>query len=63
MNIGSGIGPVVGSILYNFVGYLYMFLILGLTILIFAPLLKLSIPANIDNEDEMAMLNSHQNSS
>ena len=63
MNIGSGIGPVIGSILYNLVGYLYMFLILGLAILVFVPLLKLSVPANIDNEDETTMLNSHQNSS
>ena len=48
---GSAIGPVVGIILYSFVGYFYMFLIIGLSFLIFFPLLKATIPVGIDESD------------
>ena len=51
LNIGNSIGPVVGSILYSFVGYFYMFMIVGCLFLIIFPFLKFTMPPGIDENE------------
>ena len=55
LNIGSAIGPAVGSMLYGLVGFQYMFMIIGSLFLIFIPLLKLTMPEGIDDNDEATL--------
>ena len=62
LTIGGGIGPVLGSILYYFFGYFYTFLIVGLSVLVFTPLIYLFKPSNIDDEDELIGLTQNQHS-
>ena len=50
--MGSITGPLLGSLLYSFFGFLNMFLIFGLVHMIFIPLFKCELPANIDDNDE-----------
>ena len=56
-NIGSDLGPVVGSILYSFFGYFTMFLIIGLCFFLFTLMIKLTMPSNIDDTDCEVKLN------
>ena len=62
---GSAIGPVVGLILYSFFGYFYMFLIVGLSFLIFFPLMKATLPDGINESDDSAsnLINNPNNGS
>ena len=58
---GSIGGPILGSILYSFFGFLNMFLLVGFLHLIFIPLLKYKMPAHIDqNDDSILNLTEHQ---
>ena len=52
ISVGNSIGPLVGSILYSLVGYLFMFLIIGSLFLIFLPLIKLTMPAELNEEND-----------
>ena len=65
LNIGTAIGPVIGSVLYNFVGYFYMFIIFGLSFVIYIPILLLLMPSdlNSDQEDSKSMLGNTQSRS
>ena len=56
-NIGSGLGPVVGSILYFFFGYFTMFLLIGLGFFLFTLMIKLTMPPDIDDTDCEIQLN------
>ena len=51
LGVGNSIGPVVGSTLYSFVGYLYMFVIVGGLFLILLLLIKLTMITQINEED------------
>lgn len=48
--IGIGIGPVIGSVLYKYFGFIHLFLIYGLTHIIYIPLMILVSPDNIDSD-------------
>ena len=50
--VGIGLGPVLGSILYELVGFIYMFMIFGLYHLIYIPLAACAMPKDIDSEVE-----------
>ena len=63
MNFGSGIGPVIGSILYIFFGYFYMFIIMGLSFFIYLPLMIIFHPPNIDEDNEETTSLNNQGSS
>ena len=65
LNFGNSIGPAVGSILYSLVGYLYMFIIIGSLFVLFIPLLKITMPFGIDDDDENTsdLIQDHQESS
>ena len=52
VSIGDSLGPVVGSILYKFFGFIYMFMILGGFHFIYIPLMALVMPKDIDSENE-----------
>ena len=56
ITIGDGLGPIIGSVLYQLVGFVYMFLIIGILILIFFPLMMLTMPHNIDSNKETEIL-------
>ena len=57
MYIGSGTGPILGSILYNLFGYFYTFIIMGLSFIIILPFLWWFQPPNIDEDgDEVSSL-------
>ena len=57
-NFGSAIGPVIGSVLYKIFGYFYMFVIFGISFMIFIPLMMIFEPANInDDQDDEEPLN------
>ena len=57
MNIGTGIGPVLGALLYELLGFRYIFMILGWYHLIYVPLMILFIPSDIDSDqDDMKSL-------
>ena len=49
---GNAIGPVIGSFIYSYLGFLYMFLILGSVFLLYIPLMKFLLPNGIDEDDE-----------
>ena len=53
---GNIISPFVGSVLYSFFGFLYMFLIIGLIHLLFIPLIKLTK----HNEVEISNVNDYK---
>ena len=57
ITIGIGLGPAIGSILYNFFGYFYMFLIASLFVFIYIPLIMIFKPSDIDKNDETTSLN------
>ena len=64
LNFGNSIGPIVGSILYSLVGYLYMFMIIGSLFVLFIPLLKITMPSGVDdNQDTSDLIQNHQESS
>ena len=50
--IGIGIGPVVGSFLYKYFGFINLFLIYGLSHVIYIPLMMLTSPDNIDSDNK-----------
>ena len=50
LSVGTSIGPFVGTILYNLVGYLFMFMIIGLLYLLLFPFIKLTMPAEFNQE-------------
>ena len=52
LTIGSGLRPVIGSVLYKFYGFVYMFMILGCFHFIYVPLMMLEMSKNIDLETE-----------
>ena len=52
ITIGDGLGPIIGSVLYQLVGFVYMFLIIGILILIYFPLMVLTMSHNIDSDQE-----------
>ena len=54
--IGEGMGPIIGSVLYNLVGFVYMFVILGCFHFIYIPLMIYFMPNNIDSDQEVANL-------
>ena len=47
---GNAIGPVIGSFIYSYLGFLYMFLILGSVFLLYIPLMKFLLPNGIDED-------------
>ena len=64
LNFGNSIGPIIGSILYSLVGYLYMFMIIGSLFVLFIPLLKITMPSGVDdNQDTSDLIQNHQESS
>ena len=52
LTIGDGLGPIVGSVLYEFFGFEYLFIILGCFHFIYLPLMILAMPKNIDSESQ-----------
>ena len=50
INIGIGVGPVLGSLLFELVGFIYLFLIFGLLHLFYIPLMVLVMPENVDSD-------------
>ena len=56
ITIGDGLGPIIGSVLYQLVGFVYMFIIIGCIIFVFFPLMVLVMPQNIDSDDERKSL-------
>ena len=54
--IGESLGPVIGSVLYKLVGFLYIFVIIGCSIFIYIPLMMLCMPKNIDSDQEVTTL-------
>ena len=52
LTIGDGLGPIVGSVLYKFFGFVYLFIILGCFHFIYVPLMILAMPENIDSDSE-----------
>ena len=62
MGLGISLGPFIGSLLYSFGGYLFTFAFMALIILLCSLLVALTIPANIDNDnDETSSLIDPQN--
>ena len=63
---GNIISPFVGSVLYSFFGFLYMFLIIGLIHLLFIPLIKLTKHNEVEisnvNDDEVKEIEAISNS-
>ena len=49
--IGVGAGPILGSILYRLVGFIYLFLIFGLFHLVYIPLMALVMPKDMDSDN------------
>ena len=64
MNIGTAIGPVIGSVLYDLVGYFYMFIIIGVSFSIYLPILLLLMPPdlNSDQEDAQSLIDNERSS-
>ena len=52
VSLGSILGPVIGSVLYYLVGYFLMFLIVGIMVLAFLIPMMLTMPSNINDNDE-----------
>ena len=52
LTFGDGLGPVIGSFLYKLIGFVYLFMILGLFHFIYVPLMAFAMPKNIDLENE-----------
>ena len=50
LSVGTSIGPFVETILYNLVGYLFMFMIIGLLYLLLFPFIKLTMPVEFNQE-------------
>ena len=50
LSVGTSIGPFVGTILYNLVGYLFMFMIIGFLYLLLFPFIKLTMPVEFNQE-------------
>ena len=62
MGLGISLGPFIGSLLYSFGGYLFTFAFMALIILLCSLLVALTIPANIDKDnDETSTLIDPQN--
>ena len=59
-SIGDCLGPIIGSVLYELVGFLYLFIILGCFHFIYIPLLILYMSKNIDSEETTNLLNSNE---
>ena len=49
--MGDVVGPVVGVILYQLVGFVYLFMIAGWSHFIYVPLVCFLMPNNVDSED------------
>ena len=52
LSVGNSTGPFVGTILYNLVGYLLMFMIIGGLSFILFWIIKLTMPVEIQEEDK-----------
>ena len=52
MQIGIGIGPIIGSILYGLVGFSLTFVIIGIYHIFYIPVLMTVMPADIDSNSE-----------
>ena len=50
LSVGTSIGPFVGTILYNLVGYLFMFMTIGFLYLLLFPFIKLTMPVEFNQE-------------
>ena len=48
---GNMVGPCIGSISYSFFGFFYMFVFIGVLHIIFIPMIKLTKPHNIDQDN------------
>ena len=59
ISIGCAVGPIVGSVLYQLLGFMYVFLIPGLAQLIYIPLMILVMPPNIDSSEETEPFNTN----
>ena len=57
ISIGCAVGPIVGSVLYQLLGFMYVFLIPGLAQLIYIPLMILVMPPNIDSSEKTEPFN------
>ena len=55
-NIGTGLGPIIGSVLYDLIGYFYMFLTMSFFLAIFIPLIMIFKTVNFDQNDETTNL-------
>ena len=52
INIGWALGPVLGLVMYSFVGYVWTFVLIGTWNLIFIPLMIILAPEGIDSNDD-----------
>ena len=52
LTVGDGLGPILGSVLYELVGFIYMFMIMGLFHFIYIPFMMLAMPRNIDYDGQ-----------
>ena len=54
MSIGIGLGPILGSVLYELVGFVYLFVIIGAFHFAYIPVMMLVKPPDIDSDDQSA---------
>ena len=52
LSLGGALGPVVGSVLYYLFGYFLMFAVVSLLFLVFIIPLIITMPSNINDNDE-----------
>ena len=52
LTIGDCLGPIIGSVLYQLVGFVCMFMIMGWSHFIYIPLMFITMPKNIDLDAE-----------
>ena len=58
LTFGGSSGPVVGSVLYAFFGYLGMFVIMGCFFLVLFPFMIFTQPPNLNDTEDTQRLNS-----
>ena len=56
MSIGIGLGPILGSVLYELVGFVYLFVIIGAFHFAYIPVMMLVKPPDIDSDDQSAQI-------